>query len=245
MIPTVERAAIPSITTKQMIEVDRAMIDDYGIDLTRMMENAGRNLAHLARERFLDGDPTGRRVAVLAGPGGNGGGALVAARRLRNYGAEVTVLVTKPDEAMSPALQEQLAIVRRMGIPVGAPGDVGRARKPDVILDGLLGYSLHGAPRGMAADLIEWANGRSARILALDVPSGLDATTGIVLDPAIRASATMTLALSKAGLENPCAASVVGDLYLADISVPPDLYERVLGIEVGPIFAASDIVQLT
>ena len=67
-------AGIPFLTTEQMREVDRAMIDDYGIHLIQMMENAGRNLAHLARRRFLADDPEGRRVLVLAGTGGNGGG---------------------------------------------------------------------------------------------------------------------------------------------------------------------------
>ena len=90
---------VPYITTEQMIEVDRAMIEDFGIDLVRMMENAGRSLAHLARERFLDGDPRGNRVVVLAGTGGNGGGALVAARRLHSYGASVTVYATRKEMA--------------------------------------------------------------------------------------------------------------------------------------------------
>ncbi|HUM67274.1 MAG TPA: NAD(P)H-hydrate epimerase, partial [Chloroflexota bacterium] len=70
---------IPALTTRQMAEVDRGMIEDYHIDLIQMMENAGRNLAHLARERFLNGDPRGQKVVVLAGTGGNGGGALVCA----------------------------------------------------------------------------------------------------------------------------------------------------------------------
>ena len=64
---------IPHLTTEQMVEVDRSMIEDFGIDLPRMMENAGHNLAHLARERFLDGNADGKRIAVLAGRGGNGG----------------------------------------------------------------------------------------------------------------------------------------------------------------------------
>jgi len=76
----------PYVTTPQMVEVDRAMIEDFKIELIQMMENAGRNLAHLTRIRFLDGYPQGRRVIVLAGGGGNGGGALVAARRLHNWG---------------------------------------------------------------------------------------------------------------------------------------------------------------
>lgn len=80
---------LPYLTTAQMVEVDRAMIQDFGIELIQMMENAGRNLANLGRLRFLGGRPVGKRVVVLAGTGGNGGGALVAARRLHNWGAQL------------------------------------------------------------------------------------------------------------------------------------------------------------
>lgn len=71
------------------------MVEDYGIALVQMMENAGRNLAHLAREVFLGGDPRGKHVLVSAGSGGNGGGALVGARRLLGYGALVEVATTR------------------------------------------------------------------------------------------------------------------------------------------------------
>jgi NAD(P)H-hydrate epimerase len=243
--------AIPWLTTEQMIEVDRAMMEDFRIDLVRMMENAGRNLAHLARTRFLDGDPRGQRVVVLAGTGGNGGGALVCARRLANYGAAVKVVVTKPDAAFSRVPGEQLDILRRMGVPVGLdtpPVTLRQAQddaRPALVIDGVIGYSLKGAPRGAAAELIRWANAAGAPILALDAPSGVDTATGVVFDPAIRATATMTLALPKAGLRAPGVAEVVGELYLADISVPPALYaEPALELSVGPIFAQSDIVQL-
>lgn len=236
---------IPWLTTAQMIEVDRAMMEDYRIDLVRMMENAGRNLAHLARARFLGGDPRGKRVAVLAGTGGNGGGALVAARRLHNYGAQVQVYVTKPDADFARVPGEQLDILRRMGLLIGRTEDITQSRQPDLVLDGVIGYSLRGAPRGAAADLIRWANAAGAPILALDAPSGVDTTTGAVFEPAIRATATMTLALPKVGLRAPGVAAQVGELYLADISVPPELYAGpALGLTVGPIFAPSDIVRV-
>ena len=118
-------------------------------------------------------------------------------------------------------------------------------KEPQLIIDGLVGYSLKGAPYGETRDLIEWANNNEAPVLALDTPSGIDTTTGTVFDPAIRASATMTLALPKVGLRAPGAASHVGELYLADIGVPPSLYgEPALGLQVGPIFATADIVRL-
>ena len=115
----------------------------------------------------------------------------------------------------------------------------------DLVVDGIIGYSLKGAPRGTAADMIRWVAGQSAAVLALDAPSGVDTTSGSTFDPAIRATATMTLALPKEGLKMPSVRAHVGELYLADISVPPELYaEPALGLEVSPLFAQSDIVQL-
>jgi NAD(P)H-hydrate epimerase len=228
-----------------MIEVDRAMIEDYKIELIQMMENAGRNLAHLARERFLGGDPRGKKVAVLAGTGGNGGGALVCARRLHNYGALVQVFVTRPDADFTPIPAHQLDILHRMKIAVVSAEAITQAAPPDLIIDGIIGYSLKGGPRGTASDLIRWANSQDVPILALDAPSGVDTTTGTVFDPAIQATATMTLALPKAGLRAAGVETQVGELYLADIRVPPQLYaEPVLALQVGPIIAAGDIVRL-
>ena len=241
------RDEVPRLTTAQMVEVDRLMIEEYHIDLAQMMENAGRNLAHLARVRFLDGDPRGRRVVVAAGSGGNGGGALACARRLRTWGADVWVVLARPESAMATVPAHQLEIVKRMGVPVGqADGVTAIAPGPvDVIIDGIIGYSLSGAPRGDAAELIRWANVSGAPILALDGPSGVDATTGSVFEPAIQATATMTLALPKQGLSAFGVAEYVGELYLADISVPPALYaEESVGVEVEHLFAESDIVRL-
>ena len=230
---------VPSVSTQEMIEVDRAMMEDYGIDLAQMMENAGRNLAHLARLRFLDGQPQGKKVVILAGTGGNGGGALACARRLHIWGASVRVFATRPDADLAPVPAHQLAILRRMEVPVASASEVSGAESPDLIVDGLIGYSLKGNPRGAAANLIRWANGQDAPILALDVPSGLGTT------PAIRATATMTLALPKEGLRAAGAEERVGELYLADISVPPSLYAQPpLGLKVGHIFAESDIIRL-
>jgi NAD(P)H-hydrate epimerase len=231
------------LSTEQMVEVDRLMVEEFGIDLVRMMENAGRSLAHLARHRFLDGDPRRKTVVVLAGTGGNGGGAMVAARRLHGYGADVRVAVTAPRERMTPVAAQQLDMLTRLDLPV-LMRDLPYATA-DLIIDGLVGYSLVGSLRGRAAELALWANDADAPVLALDIPSGLDATTGAVLATAVRATATMTLALPKSGLDSPDAASVVGELYLADISVPPQLYaEPSLALHVESPFHHSDIVRL-
>lgn len=242
---------LPALTAEQMLQVDRLMIETYHIEQLQMMENAGRCLAALGRERFWGGEPRGKRVVVLAGSGGNGSGALAGARRLHNWGAQVQILLARPAEAMAPAPRQLLYTLQRLGIPVILAGQQPEQPEADLLLDGLLGYSLRGAPHGGAAALIEWANrlaappgaARPAPLLALDLPSGLDATSGEVHSPCIRATATLTLALPKLGLMNPQAAGAIGELYLADISVPPELYAR-LGFQVGPLFARSEILRL-
>ncbi|MEM6271282.1 MAG: NAD(P)H-hydrate epimerase [Bacteroidota bacterium] len=232
---------IPTVTREQMIEVDRLMVEDYGIDLIQMMENAGRSLAVLAREEFYRGNCRGKSAVILAGTGGNGGGALAAARRLRNWGVTIRVVLAKPLDAYQGVPGEQLAILQKMGVmlldepPKGA----------DLIIDGLIGYGLQGNPRGRVGELIAWTNRQITPVLALDVPSGLDCTTGKVGDPCIRASATLTLALPKTGLVTHTARPQVGELFLADISVPGSLYAAPkVDLSVGPIFGESDILRL-
>ncbi len=135
-----------------------------------------------------------------------------------------------------------------MGVPVtayaaDAAGAIEAAlRCAPLIVDGLIGYGLRDAPRGGVADLIRLA-GAGRRILSLDVPSGLDPTSGGVRDPAIQAQATLTLALPKAGLLSPAARGHVGRLYLADIGVPPAAFER-LGIKAPRIFGARECLHL-
>lgn len=234
---------LPFLTTEQMRAVDEAMIEFYHIELVQMMENAGRNLAALARSRFLAGDPRGKEVLLLAGRGGNGGGGLVCARRLHNWGAGVQVLTAYPAEDYQGVPAHQLDILQRMEVPLFLASQFDwAASAPAVIIDALIGYGLTGSPRGAAAEMIRAANRKTAPILSLDVPSGLDAASGESYPPTIRAQATLTLALPKEGLRA-AAAAFVGELYLADISVPPALYAR-LGIKVDSLFAQRDIIRI-
>jgi len=235
----------PGITTEQMVEVDRAMIEDYGIELIQMMENAGRNLAHLARQRFLERNPQQKHVIVLAGQGGNGGGAMVCARRLSNWGASVSIYLTQEAEEYRGIPAQQLSILQRMQLPISQSGNTASPSESgiaDLIVDGLIGYGLSGSPHGTTADMIRWANEQSAPTLSLDTPSGLDTATGEIFDPTIDATATLTLALPKKGLQQQC--EHVGELYLADIGVPPELYKKAFGLAVGPLFAESDVIRL-
>ena len=237
--------AVPFVTAQQMGEVDRLMVEEYGILLVQMMENAGRHLAHLARERFLGGDPKGCKVLVLAGSGGNGGGGLTCARWLHNWNAQVEVWLAVGPSEMAEVPRHQLTILGRTGIPFHTPIAETALPAADLVIDALLGYSLRGAPHGSVAQLIRGANAHPAAVLSLDLPSGVEATTGAVQSPAIQASATLTLALPKEGLRAPQARSFVGELYLGDIGVPPELYgSPTLGIQVGPLFAVNEILRL-
>jgi len=100
-----------------------------------------------------------------------------------------------------------------------------------------------GAPHGETAILIRWANEQDAPTLSLDTPSGLDTTSGQARPPTTRAAATLMLALPKTGLLTPQAAPYVGELYLADISVPPGLYAA-MGISAPPLFVKTDIIRV-
>ena len=236
---------VPFITTDQMREVDRLMVERYGILLLQMMENAGRNLARLARQRFLKGNPRESRVLVLAGSGGNGGGGLVGARWLNNWGASVRVWLTASATKLADVTRHQLTILEHMGVPIDVTSEKLNLPPADLLVDAVIGYSLSGAPSGLAAALINGANAHKGPVLALDVPSGVEAITGKVHSPAVQAAATLTLALPKRGLCTDDARQHVGELYLADIGVPPELYaDAALGLDVGPIFAQEEIIRL-
>jgi len=225
------------ISVDQMRDVDRVAME-LGLTLTRMMENAGANLAWLASV-ILGGEVSGRRITVLAGPGGNGGGGLVAARRLIGWGADAVVRLASDPADLAAVPLEQLRLLEQMDAPirVGASG----LGATELFIDAILGYSQQGNPRGDAAALV--AATADSTVLSLDVPTGLELERGIVGEPAVRAAATVTLALPKKALRAEAARPLVGDLYLADISIPATVYDR-LGIGYRSPFSGSPIVQL-
>lgn len=240
------KKVIPRISTAEMIEVDRLMIEKYQIELIQMMENAGRCLAILAIRRFLKKKLSHKKVIVLAGTGGNGGGALVCARRLHNWGVEVEVYFTDHVDKMTPVTFHQLGILHQMGVTMKKGEALPNQSDVDLIIDGIIGYSVKGDPYGLPKEMIDWANLQNAPILSLDTPSGLDLTTGTIHQPTIKATATLTLALPKHGLFEREAMKIVGELYLGDISVPTELYEELsLKKEVRKdIFSKSDVILL-
>ena len=171
---------VPAVTTDQMREVDRVAIEEVGPNLYQMMENAGRNLALTVLET-LGANWTSTPITVLAGTGGNGGGGICAARHLANRGADVTVAITDP-RGLTSVPNEQLEVYR------GTPGKLADLAaldtlRPGLVVDAIIGYSLGGAPRGVARRMIEWIGDQPAPVLSLDVPSGIDSTTGSTRRP--------------------------------------------------------------
>ena len=217
-----ERAGIVYVTAEEMRKIDDMSIREFQVDVLMLMENAGRAAAVLARQMLL-GQTIGKRVACLVGGGNNGGDGMVAARHLANWGAVVKVISGTSKDKMKSVPLGQLNIIEKMGIPILSTdhtlGDF------DLLIDSLIGYGLEGNPRDRAATIIKDANASGRPILALDVPSGMNATTGEAYDPCIKATATLTLALPKTGFLARGAPLYLGDLYLADISIPRKVYQ--------------------
>lgn len=242
MIPTISRRQIPFIGRKRMAEVDRLMLEKYHIDLIQMMENAGNQLARLTLT-MIDKNIKNPAVLVLAGKGGNGGGALSGARHLSNMGCTISVCLSNPPEQLDAVTFHQLEILQRMRIPI-LSSIKDSPMTPTVIIDGLIGYNLNGSPRGRAAELIDQANNQQVPVLSLDLPSGLDADSGEHLQSYIEAHHVLTLALPKTGLKNWPAAETKNRLFLADIGVPPELYRNAFGLEIPTLFRQSPIIEI-
>ncbi|MBW6489956.1 MAG: NAD(P)H-hydrate epimerase [Lentimicrobium sp.] len=210
---------VPAVNTEQMVEIDRVAMEETGPNLYQMMENAGRNLCMLALEKLGD-NWNSSRILVLAGTGGNGGGGICAARHLANHGADVTVCITDTSH-LKEVTAYQLHILKSTSAKV-IPVNELQNEKPDLILDAIIGYSLTGEPKGNALIMIQYVAKKSAVVISLDVPSGIDSTTGKRAVNHINPNATLTLALPKTGLFP----EVSGELYVADIGIPNLVYKK-------------------
>lgn len=227
---------VPSATAAQMAEADRIASNELGIPLEVLMENASHQIAVAAR-MFLGG-VAGKRIVALAGSGNNGGDAMGALRHLSGWGAKVSAVLSGPVEKLRPLAHGQHDILVALGVPRGAA-----IEDADLVIDGLLGYSVAGPPRDGVADLIRAANASGLPILAVDLPSGLHPDTGVPLGVTIRAALTVTLALPKRGLMAARSHALVGDLLLADIGIPPQAFDR-LAIETRGLFEGGDVVRI-
>ena len=197
---------------EQMRAVDAWAIEDQGVPSLELMERAGTGVARIVAERAPDG-----RMAVVCGKGNNGGDGLVAARVLREEGREVTVLCVSPPEEFQGDARANLERL---------PGDPPAQFEPHALegtvaaVDALLGTGFSGTPREPVAGAIEAVNRGQGLVVAIDVPSGVDASSGRVEGAAVHADATATFHAGKPGLYIAPGKACAGEIRVIDIGIP-------------------------
>ncbi len=213
------------LSRDEVRSVDRRAIDDLGMSSLVLMENAGRSAAEWLVSR-AEGGP----VLVLCGPGNNGGDGGVLARHLDLESIPVKLIWFADPERLSPDAQAQHTILTRSGFDQEAwPGPIDRPRldseiaRASWVVDALLGTGLTRPVEGPLRDVIEAVNASRRPVLALDLPSGLDADTGLPQGVAIRALATVTFVATKLGFHQPGARDYTGQVHVAGIGVPRSL----------------------
>jgi hydroxyethylthiazole kinase-like uncharacterized protein yjeF len=216
---------LPSLTSKQVKDVDALIEERFGIPVDWLMEAAGWQIA-----RFV-----GQRAAVVCGVGSNAGDGLAAARHLHRWGRLAAVCCVDTSRLRGPAARE-LEALGKVGVVVASDLQLGDA---EVVVDAIFGTGLARAPEGKFAEWIEAINASGKPVVSVDVPSGLDADTGVAYAPCIRAYVTITLGLPKPGLLD-----LKGRVLVADIGVPFEAYAAV-GVPVpADLFAKETLVKL-
>ncbi len=232
-------------TAAQMREMDRRTIEDYGVPGLVLMENAALRVVDVIAERF--GPLKGKRIAVVCGKGNNGGDGLAIARHLAvRFGSEVRVFLSTQTHNYAGDAAVNLKIAQAIELDLhycdltsGFPKT--KSGRPDFIVDALLGTGIAKGILGASAEVVEAMNASGCPIIAVDVPSGLDADTGEVAGACVKATLTVTFVLPKIGLMVYPGAEYVGELVVADIGMP----RQVMAAEDVSVSAteASDVAK--
>ena len=218
-----------AITREQARAIDQYAIERLGIPSLVLMENAGRGAAEVLRTLGIRGP-----VVICCGKGNNGGDGLVIARHLANAGRKVSILLFAHPDTLAPDAALQWNIVQKMHLSneVWADKTFDEAKLAetfagaDWIVDALFGTGLTGPVRSPFAQIISLMNASGIKILAVDIPSGLDADTGVPLGPTVRAAHTATFVAPKAGFTNPSAATFTGGVHVIDIGIGPAFLQK-------------------
>ncbi len=215
----------------EMRRIDKLAAETYGIDELLLMENAGRAAAD-ALTGLLGEEVHGRTVCVLAGSGNNGGDAYAAARHLFSRGAKVAIYFVGNAEHLKPAAKNNLEICRKLGLPVRGLTQERDWEKlriylrlADGVLDGILGTGVKGPLRETEERLIRMVNEEARHVVSIDIPSGVDADTGMTHGAAILAETTASFGLPKTGLFFCPGAACAGKIVVDSISLPQALLE--------------------
>ena len=220
------------LTAAQMQAVDRQTIDEIGIPGVVLMENAGRGVADEILLRFASADSP--RALIMAGKGNNGGDGYVIARHLLDYGWTVQLLVLAERDAIKGDAAVHLRALENCEGHVdfvadeeallGALAGVGDLT---VLVDALFGTGLTKPVQGVNLKAIEWLNQQSSPVVAVDIPSGIDASTGRVLGVAVSATLTVSFAFPKIGQVSYPGAGLVGELVVTNIGIPTQVSGQV------------------
>jgi len=219
----------PVAATREQARALDAAAERHGVPAPMLMALAGFQCATLARQLLSEISAPHGEVAVMVGRGNNGEDALGCARHLSTWGFSVHCLLLGAQDQASQGGQARAAADSGAELLLARPGELDRVaglalERPDLIIDGLLGTGAVGAPRDPTATLIHRINRSSATVLAIDLPSGLDADTGGVEGDCVRADHTLMLGAAKVGCQTPAARHWVGRLWLADIGIPAAAY---------------------
>ena len=221
------RLAIATVSETRQLETQ--VMDPWGYPQLQLMERAALSMAHLVRQ--LASPPT--PIIVMVGLGNNGGDALAMARILQAWGYAPQAYLLS--DRLSAAAQQQLEWAKRWGVSVAPWSSSLRLPTHSIVVDGLFGFGLNRAPEGEALQAIELVNHADARaIVAIDLPSGLDGSTGKVLGTAVQATHTVAAGVLKSGLLCDPALAQVGELYLGEIGFPPNLLDVLPGEVIRP-----------
>ena len=216
------------VTSQQMMEIDQKAAE-AGIATEFLMENAGREVARETR-KFVD-YIAAKNILVFAGPGNNGGDALVAARYLDEWGAKVSVYLLSDRTRQD----KNLALAKQQKIPLHFASKDQKCTKlknllssAEIVIDGILGTGRSRPIEGAFKDALGRINQEKLKrpgmmIVAVDIPTGLNADTGEVDHSCPHADLTVTLGLPKPGLYNFPGAERAGRVVIADIGIPPEL----------------------
>jgi hydroxyethylthiazole kinase-like uncharacterized protein yjeF len=234
-------AALGDLTSEQVARLDAAAAES-GVSTLQLMEIAGWQVARCAWRHL--GRPVG--VTVVAGYGNNGGDGLVAARHLATWGCAVRALVLAEEVRVTGVVRDHVASARACGVDVVVDADPaavhGVVSTAELVLDAILGTGLRSAPREPQADAIRALNQSGVPVLSVDVPSGLDATTGEAFDPTVHAALTCTLTAMKGGLRRGDGPHHAGSVWVADIGMPATAWLRA-GLLRPPGITGGELVQ--
>ena len=221
---------LPVLSSRQVKEVDALTQERFGISVEWLMEAAGWQVARFCSQ------PT----AVVCGVGNNAGDGLAAARHLHRWGKLAAVSCLDAGRLKGAAARE-LDALTKLGVEVS---NELRLMGAGLVVDAIFGTGVSRAPEGRFSDWIEAINGSGARVIAVDLPSGLDSDTGVAYAPTVHADLTVTLGLPKPGLTKTDGPRLCGEVWVADIGVPFEAYAGV-GVAVPrDLFAESDRVRL-